>query len=203
MTRVKICGIRTLEAAIEAERGGADYIGFIFYPKSHRYIKPADAAKIAQNIIKCKKVGVFVDEQVTIVNEISERVNLDYVQLHGHEDEDYAKKINRPIIKAWRYGDGFNVEDANKFPCELILLDSFIKGKAGGTGQTFNWNAAAEETKKLKKPVLIAGGISVDNVSEVIKIFSPFGVDVSGSLEINGIKSIDKIQKFLKFIIDN
>ena len=200
MTKVKICGIKTLEAAAAAAEHGADFIGFIFFERSHRYIDPRGAAEIARRVSGVKKVGVFVDEPIEVVNSIADRVRLDYVQLHGHENADYALKIERPIIKAWRFGDNFDVQSANDFPSEIVLLDSFIKGKVGGTGQLFNWTAAAQLTERLKKPLLIAGGISAENVSTAIEMFRPFGIDVSGSLEIDGEKSVELIEKFLRAV---
>ena len=199
MLKVKVCGIKTLEAAVEANKNNVDYIGFIFYKKSPRYIKPFAAAEIAR-AVKCKTVGVFVDESLESLKEISHLVDLDLVQLHGNEDAKYASRIRKPVIKAWRYGEGFNARDADNFPCDIILLDSYVKGQAGGTGQIFNWHKASTETKKLTKPLMIAGGISIENVREVVDIFQPFGVDVSGSLEVNGIKSVNKIREFLKLV---
>ena len=219
MTKVKVCGIKTIESAEAASKNGAAFIGFIFFKKSRRYIDPIDAAKIVRHIStiapsidlidpsinatinpSVKTVGVFVDEKSDAVNEIADRVGLDYVQLHGRETDEYARRIERPIIKAWRFGDNFDVRLANEYPCAIVLLDSFVKGQAGGTGQLFNWTAAARLTVGLTKPLLIAGGISIENVSTAIEIFQPFGVDVSGSLEIDGVKSIDRIEKFLRAV---
>lgn len=203
MIKVKICGIQTLDAAVEADKNGADFIGFIFYRKSPRYIDPFKAAEIAKSV-SCKKVGVFVDEEPLTVNGISRLVNLDYIQLHGNEDAKYISKIHRtPIIKAFPYKEDFDVREVNKFPCEIVLLDSFVKGRMGGTGKTFDWHKASTEIRKLTKPVLIAGGISTQNILEVIDIFHPFGVDLSGSLEINGVKSVNKIREFLQRVKGN
>ena len=197
-TRIKICGIRTWEAARAADEGGSDFVGFIIWPGSRRYITPEDAAAIIEKLRHAKSVGVFVDEPVEAVNEIAERIGLDYVQLHGHEDTGYARKIRRPVIKAWRFGDGFTAAEANEFPADIVLLDSFVPGQAGGTGQPFAWREAASETAKLKKPLLVAGGISSGNLEEAARIFHPFGVDVSGSLEENGEKSPKLIRDFLQ-----
>ncbi len=204
MIAVKVCGIRTAEAAEAATNNGAAFIGFIFFDRSRRYINPTDAARIARHIPSTvKTVGVFVDEPSDSVNAIADRAGLDYVQLHGRETIDYASTIERPIIKAWRFGDNFDVQAANEYPCEIILLDSYVKGQAGGTGQLFNWTAAATMTERLTKPLLIAGGISIDNVSTAIKMFRPFGVDVSGSLEVDGEKSVELIKNFLRAVRAN
>ena len=118
--------------------------------------------------------------------------------MHGSETAEYAKKICRPIIKAYRYGDGFSVDAANNFPCEFVLIDSFVKGAAGGTGKSFDWLSSAREINKITKPVFIAGGISIENFAEAAEIFNPYALDVSGSLEIDGVKSVAKIENFLR-----
>ena len=200
MLKVKICGIKTLEAAVAADQAGADLIGFIFYRKSSRFVNPFKAAEIAKSI-KCKKVGVFVDESPGIVNGVIRLVGLDYVQLHGNEDAKFAAKIRHvPIIKAWRYNDELDMREVNKYPSDLILFDIFDKDRVGGTGKTFDWHKASLETRKLTKPFFIAGGISKQNVQEVVKIFRPYGIDLSGSLEIRGAKSISKIHDFMEWV---
>ncbi len=199
MLKVKICGIKTREAAIAAEENGADFIGFIFYKNSARFISPFKAAEISK-AVALKKVGVFVNESAGVINGIIRLVGLDYVQLHGNEDEQFVQKIRAPIIKAWRYNDNLDMREVNNFPCDMILLDSFVKGRAGGTGQTFDWRKASLETRKLTKPFFIAGGISTQNLREVVDIFQPYGIDLSGSLEINGVKSVNKICEFMNHI---
>ena len=195
--KIKICGIKTENAAQAVENYGADFIGCIFYKKSRRYIEPEVAAQILKPLTRVKKVGVFVDENVSIVNEISELLKLDYVQLHGNENPDYAAQINKPIIKAYRFGENFNIDDANNFPCEFILIDSFVKGQVGGTGQTFNWENSAEKISRITKPIFIAGGISQENFRDAARTFKPYALDVSGSLEVDGEKSVEKIKSFM------
>lgn len=196
--KAKLCGMKTLAAATAAQDAGADFIGFIFYKKSHRYIMPEQAKEIAAKLKNIKKVGVFVDAPLDEVNTIADMVDLDYIQLHGRETTDYATKCNRPIIKAFRYGDGFSYELANNFPAEIILIDAYKEGAAGGTGINFNWQQAKDDIAKVNKPVLIAGGITRKNLAAVKNIFNPYGVDVSGSLEINKEKSIKKINEFMQ-----
>lgn len=197
MLKAKLCGMKTLAAAAAAEQAGADFIGFIFWRHSHRFIEPREAAGISQALQKVKKVGVFVDETPDAVNEIAKQCQLDFVQLHGHEDADYARTILRPVIKAYRYGDGFSADAANAFPADMILVDAYRPGEAGGTGTSFDWQRAQQEIAEVQKPVLIAGGISEDNVGEVQRIFHPFAVDVSGSLEIHKEKSPARIASFM------
>lgn len=198
--KIKICGIKTVEAARAAADNGADFLGFIFYDKSRRYVAPEKAAVIAKEVGGAKKVGVFVDAPFYFVNDVAVLCDLDFVQLHGHESAEYAKKINRSVIKAFRYGDDFSVEAANAYPAEIVLIDTFKKGEAGGTGEKFNWQRAAEDCEKLMKPLLVAGGISAANAKEAHDLFRPFGLDVSGSLEENGEKSVEKITAFMDYL---
>ena len=201
-TLVKICGLRSYEAARIAVEAGAAFIGFVFVPSSRRYIAPEEAARIINALppSSAKTVGVFVDAPPEEVNRIAEICRLDFVQLHGREDAAYAAKISRLLIKAYRYGDDFSVEEANGFPAAYILLDSFSQGQAGGTGKTFAWRQAAIETRRLTKPLILAGGLNADNVATAVEIFHPFAVDVSGGVEENGRKSPDKIKEFLQSI---
>ncbi len=195
--RVKMCGMQTLAAARAAEAAGADYIGFIFAQGSRRYVAPETAHEIAREMQRVKKVGVFVDAPMAEVNQIADAVGLDYVQLHGHETAEIARMAERPVIKAYRYGDDFDAETANVYPAEIILVDSYVKGAAGGTGLTFHWQEAAREIARVTKPVLIAGGITAANVREAVETFHPFGIDVSGGLEEDGVKSKAKITAFM------
>lgn len=201
--KAKLCGMKTLAAARAAEEAGATFVGFIFWPKSHRYIEPAAAAEIVAELHRVKTVGVFVDEDAGRVNAIANDVGLDFVQLHGHEDAAYARRIVRPVIKAYRYSASFDAKAAAAFPAQYILLDSGTAQLPGGTGKQFAWREAAravDEVPELKKRLLIAGGVAEEHVAEIEQIFHPFGVDVSGSLEVDGEKSIEKIQSFMKAV---
>ena len=195
--RVKMCGMKTIAAARAAEEAGADYVGFIFAEKSRRYIATETAREIVRQLHRVQTVGVFVDAPMDTVNEIAELVGLDYVQLHGHETADMARRAACPVIKAYRYGDDFSAEEANAYPAEIILVDSYVAGAAGGTGTAFGWQEAAREIARVTKPVLIAGGITAENVGEAAEVFHPFGVDVSGGLEEDGEKSEAKIRAFM------
>ena len=198
--RVKMCGMRTMAAARAAEEAGADYIGFIFAKNSRRYVAPEAAREIVRTLRRVKKVGVFVDAPMDEINEIAAYVGLDYVQLHGHESAEMARQSEHPVIKAYRYGDDFDADAANVYPAEMILVDSYVQGAAGGTGTAFHWQEAAREIARVTKPVLIAGGITAENVGEAAAIFQPFGVDVSGGLEKNGEKSEAKIRVFMEVV---
>ena len=198
--RVKMCGMKTVSAALAAEEAGADYIGFVFAKKSRRFIAPKAAQEIVRELRRAQKVGVFVDAPMDEVNAIAALVGLDYVQLHGHETAETARGSERPVIKAYRYGDDFDVDAANKYPAEIILVDSYLQGAAGGTGTVFAWQEAAREIARVTKPVLIAGGITAENVGEAAAVFHSFGVDVSGGLEEQGEKSEEKIRAFMEAV---
>ena len=195
MARVKICGIRDIKAAKAAK--AADFMGFIMSERFRRYCPPDTVKYICNTVQGPKKVGVFVDQPLDEVNEIAEYCGLDMVQLHGHESMEYAEKIQKPIIKAFRYGEDFSLEGAEAYPAAYILIDSYSKATVGGSGISFKWREAASTIKQLKKPYIIAGGISAETLQEAIKIFDPYGIDASGSMEIEGRKSPELIRKFL------
>lgn len=194
---VKICGIQSLEIAKVVEENKADLMGFIF-ADSRRYINPIAAAKISAEIKSVAKVGVFVNEEPARVNEIADFCHLDYVQLHGNETIEYCKKVKYPIIKAFRYKEDFDPKILYQYSVDMILIDTYQAGSAGGTGRCFDWKTAKGKLSKLHLPVFIAGGISKMNVGEMINVLNPAGVDVSGGVESNGIKSKGKIIDFIK-----
>lgn len=200
MFLTKLCGMKTIEAARAAERAGADMIGFIFWKQARRYVAPELAREIAVQLARVKKVGVFVDEDISVVQKIAQLVPLDYVQLHGHETAEYAEEIGVPVIRAFRYTANLSADEVNAYPAEIALIDAYQTGVPGGTGETFDWRCAAEVLAKIKKPILIAGGISENNFRDAMEIFHPYGLDVSGSLEINGEKSIARIESFLSAV---
>lgn len=203
--KVKICGLRALEAARAAERAGADFLGFILWPESRRFVSANRAADIVRSLSGgAMAVGVVVDQPLESVAALARRCRFGAIQLHGHEPPEYAERLREAadvrIIKAFRWRDDFSVEAANDYPADYILLDTFKKGMAGGTGETFRWREAAEETQKLKKPFFLAGGISAENAGEAARTLSPFALDVSGSLEEEGEKSPEKIRAFMQVI---
>lgn len=201
---IKICGIRDMEAA-QAVAKGADMMGFIMSSRFWRYAEPAVVKKITQNVLTCTKVGVFVDEPVAEVAELARACHLNMVQLHGHESKAYAEELKNllagsgvGIIKAFRYGDDFAWEAANDYPADMVLVDSYSRNTAGGSGIAFAWSKAAESIRQLRKPYLIAGGIKKGNIRTAEEIFHPYGLDVSSSLEIERKKDPQLIREFLK-----
>lgn len=192
---VKICGIQTKEAAEVVVASGADFIGFLF-AESKRNIKPSVAAEIAKVIPpSVKKVGVFVNESVDRILEIADIVGLDYIQLHGDEKPEVAEILPYKVIKAFSVGPE-NLHEIASYPCDYYLLDS-PKGKyRGGNGKTFDWNLIKKIPIDPNK-IILAGGLSSENVQQAIKTVNPIGVDVSSGVETNGIKDNEKIKEFV------
>jgi phosphoribosylanthranilate isomerase len=201
MTKVKICGITDLEDAQLAVRLGADMLGFNFYEKSARYIRPNEAARIVNGLPKyVLKVGVFVNMEPYRVDEFVSLVGLDAVQIHGDEDEAFFDELrsetNAEIIKAYRIGNGdtaISVTDEDGY----ILLDSFSESY-GGSGTTFDWSLAFE-MGNVRDRIILAGGLTPENVAEAVKSVKPFGVDVASGVESSaGKKDPAKLEKFIK-----
>lgn len=178
---VKICGITRLEDAATAVELGASALGFVFWPKSPRYVDPEQArAIVAQLPAFVTTVGVFVDQPPHHVNDVARHVGLTAVQLHGNEMIDVLEHIERPVVKA--IDDATQVEDADAWPARVrLLIDAHDPEKRGGTGRTVDWTRAA--TFAARRPVLLAGGLTPANVAEAIRVVKPFGIDVSSGVE--------------------
>ena len=197
-TKIKICGITNLKNALDAVEIGVDALGFVFFKKSPRYIEPQKARVIIDSLPSfVLRVGLFVnptkDEVLSAV--INSRVNL--LQFHGDEDEKFCNQFNLPYIKAISFRDGINLLEY----CQLfasssaILIDTYSQEMRGGTGKTFNWNLIP---KNLPLPLIIAGGLDSKNVSSLINSADPYGVDVSGGVELNkGIKDYSMMKNFV------
>ena len=211
MTRVKICGIKEEIHALTAAEAGADFIGLVFAP-SQRQLIPARVEKIAAAVKKSghttEVVGVFVNMPAAEVNKIADDCHLDRVQLSGDESWEYCSKINRPLIKALRVSRRQSPQEI----CDILaggtkiltnqkhvyLLDSRVKGKYGGTGMTFNWNLARQVAEQF--PVIVAGGLTPENVGKLVKLAKPWGIDVSTGVETGGVKSVEKIRAFIRAV---
>ncbi len=202
MTRIKICGITNLEDALLAATLGADALGFIFAP-SPRQINSAKAREIIKKIPPfISSVGVFVNEKPGKIKELVNECSLDYIQLHGEEPPEFCQSLfPQKIIKTFRIKDEKSLEQVSSyFQVRAILLDTFVKGKAGGTGITFNWQLA-REAKKMGKPIILSGGLSPKNVREAIESAAPFAVDISSGIESHpGKKDRVKLAGFIKAV---
>lgn len=192
---VKTCGIMTSVAAETAVEAGADFIGFVFAP-SKRYLTANAAAEIAATIpSSVKKVGVFVNETLENITSIAKQVGLDYVQLHGDETSEFAEQLPYPIIKAFpATQEGF--AKLKDYPCDYYLIDSPFGSNRGGNGTSFDWTVLKELNLDSNK-LILAGGLTLENVPQAISLTEPIGVDVSSGIETDGKKDLSKIKNFI------
>ncbi len=196
--RLKICGITNLEDALLAADMGAHALGFIFYPKSPRKVE-VDAAReiISQLPPFILTVGVFVDEEPQTVRDVATRAGLDWLQLHGKESPEYCRSLGRRVIKAFRIQDEKSLASLAAFrgAAQAFLLDTYKKGLVGGTGETFNWNLARQA--RQYGPIILAGGLTPENVAQAITIAQPQAVDVASGVEAApGRKNPEKLRAF-------
>jgi phosphoribosylanthranilate isomerase len=198
-TRVKICGLTRAEDINSAVRLGADAIGLVFYGPSPRSvtIDLAEAlGRLAPPFVSV--VGLFVNPEASQVKEVLQRVPLDLLQFHGDETADFCQQFNRRWIKAIRVKDVGQIDHAfdQYQQASGLLVDAWDPDYYGGTGQSFNWNLIPD---KRPIPLILAGGLSSDNVASAIKQVRPWAVDVSGGVEKGkGIKDVEKITDFMK-----
>lgn len=193
-TRLKICGITNKEDAIMVSNFGADAIGFVF-AESKRKITPEKAKEIIKILPPfITTVGIFMNTASSEVNEITEYTFIDAVQLHGNETPEYCYKINRKVIK----GIAVTVDDTKETLIKKMRnysVSAFILDPGRGSGKTFNWDIA----RGIDKPLIIAGGLTPDNVRQVIRDLHPYGVDVSTGVEKDyGKKDKEKVKRFIE-----
>ncbi|MDR9419031.1 phosphoribosylanthranilate isomerase [Gracilimonas sp.] len=201
-TKIKICGITNLEDARFAAGELVDYLGFIFYKQSPRYIEPAEAGAIINWIEGPEKVGVFVNEAVDDLNSIAKQSGLDYVQLHGDESPEYCELVDKPVIKVIHIEEE-SVDYLLKHQIEqyadvadFLLFDTKIDGLWGGTGTSFDWSIITD--LDIDIPFFLSGGLNAENIMEAIETVQPYAVDVSSSLEQKpGLKDFSKIEAFM------
>ncbi len=202
--RVKICGVRAPEQALAAADAGADYLGLVFYPSSHRLVTPAQAAAITRALRERaagdhapKAVGVFVNEPPERINALAQECALDLAQLSGDESPEVCRAINIPVIKAVRPRtlEDLDVLAAYRPGVLAFLLDTPVAGMWGGTGAVGDWSLAYEMARRY--PTLLAGGLTPENVRAAIEAAQPWGVDVSSGVETNGQKDHLKIFDFV------
>jgi phosphoribosylanthranilate isomerase len=197
MVKVKICGNTTLDDAIAAVQGGADAVGFIFYRKSPRAVEPKAAADIVARLPPfVVPVGVFVNEDLAVVRRIMEECRIPLAQLHGDETPQYCLELGRPVIKAIRVRDQRDLERLASYQVSGFVLDAFVEGVPGGTGVTVDWDLVSEA--QMLGPIILAGGLTPDNVVEAIRRVRPYGVDVSSGVEAApGVKDHAKVRAFI------
>jgi len=200
MTKIKICGITNKVDAINASRLGVDMMGFVFYEKSKRRVSPMAAGDIINEIPpSIGRVGVFVDEDKDNVLKIAEDASLDTLQFHGNETPEYCKffKDRFKVIKAFRLRDKKDLRRVNDYDVDFILLDTYKKDSAGGTGEMFDWKILKDF--EILKPVILSGGLTPENISLAIRELAPYGVDVSTGVEKEpGKKDLELMKRFIE-----
>lgn len=189
MTKVKICGLSTVEAVETAVLAGADYIGFVF-AESKRQVSLEQAQELAKRVTgKTKIVGVFVSPSLEELEQAISRVPLDMVQIHGAFDEALMPMISVPVIRAIQLSDQ---EAQVSSQADYLLFDAPV----AGSGQTFDWGLLKDQ--KIQQDFFIAGGLTEDNVRQARETFQPYAVDVSSGVETDGRKDIEKIKAFIE-----
>lgn len=196
--RTKICGITRVGDALVAAQAGVDAIGLVFYGKSPRAVSIAQAQLITAALPPfVTVVGLFVNATRSEVNAVLDSVPLDVLQFHGDESPADCAGFSRPYFRALRMQPGLDIAElaAQYTDAQGILLDAWVPGVHGGTGERFDW---ARIPENLAKPLILAGGLNADNVGQAVQQVQPWAVDVSGGIEVShGIKDAEKIRKFL------
>lgn len=194
MTKIKLCGLSRscdIEAANVLK---PSYIGFVFAPRSRRYVTMEKAAELKKLLnVDIQAVGVFVNERPETVADLLTRGIIDMAQLHGSESEEYISQLrsltSKPILKAFRIDTAQDIADAQASTADLVLLDS----GSGGTGAVFDWQLI----QGIHRPYFLAGGIGIDNVATAMRKLHPYGVDVSSGIETDGVKDQQKMSAFV------
>jgi phosphoribosylanthranilate isomerase len=197
LVKVKICGLRRKEDIEYANELKPDYVGFVF-AKSKRQVEVEQALYLISFLDKeIKTVGVFVNEPVENVLKIAQTLNLDVLQFHGDETQDYVDNFkNFTVWKAIRIKDKEDLEKTKEFRVNSFVFDTLTKKEYGGTGKTFNWEVL--KGFELNVPIILAGGLNENNVEEAIKIVNPYAVDVSSGVETEGYKDFKKMKSFIE-----
>ena len=199
-TEIKICGLTSLDDAQAAKEAGADFLGFVLYPKSPRGISASALCRIVERIIgRPKIIGVFVNESRADILRITSDCNLYAVQLHGDESVGDFADMPVPVWRALHVYNGKTVPKADQWPAERYVMDAAASGQYGGTGTTTDWPVAARLAKRFS--VMLAGGLTPENVSEAIRIVQPTGVDVASGVEKEpGRKDYKKLKAFIEAV---
>jgi phosphoribosylanthranilate isomerase len=199
-TKIKICGITNIEDAELAVGLGADVLGFIFYPKSPRYIKVQDAANICNALPPfVVKVGVFVNELEYEIEKALHECLLNALQFHGDEPPGFCQKFAAKSIKAIRVRDEESLHAAAEYDVDALLLDTYTDELRGGTGRTFDWSLAVRAKEFLSAPIILSGGLTTANVQEAVRKVRPYAVDVASGVEREpGKKDPEKLRRFIE-----
>ncbi|BEV08040.1 MULTISPECIES: phosphoribosylanthranilate isomerase [unclassified Methylophilus] len=201
-TRVKICGITRLEDALAAIAAGADALGFVFYAPSPRAVSAEQARAIVAALPPfVSKVGLFVNAPADEVRQVIATTGLDCLQFHGDESAQDCAQFNLPYYKAIRVKPGVNLIqcESDFASATALLLDTYSEKAVGGTGEAFDWSLIPLQ---MQKPLILAGGLQVENVAQAVEQIQPYAVDISGGVEVQkGIKSPQKIAAFMRQVV--
>lgn len=197
MTRVKFCGLRHKDDVAEAVALGVDALGFVFYEPSSRYVAPEDAATLTRAVPAfLTRVGLFVNENAETIKRIFEIARLNLIQYHGEESPEFCDSVGLPYIKAFRVRQDTDIRGAmDRYPnASGFLLDAYVKGQPGGTGERFDWGLIP----RSYAPIILAGGLTPGNAKDAIEQVAPWALDVSGGIESKpGRKDPDKMARFM------
>jgi phosphoribosylanthranilate isomerase len=199
MTRIKICGITNIEDALAAINLEVDALGFVFFPKSPRYIEPEKAEEIRRNVpLFTLCIGVFVNEKEDKVLQIARQCKLDGLQFHGNESPEYCSYFSGyKVIKTFPLKSKEELKSIEHYPVQAILVDAFDSVRIGGTGKNANWELAREA--KNYGPLILAGGLNENNIQEAIRVVKPYAVDISSGIEKSpGIKDHKSMRRFVR-----
>lgn len=196
MTRIKICGLRRAEDIGAVNGLRPEYIGFVFFRGSKRYVTPEEARTLRDGLApEIRAVGVFVDEKPETVARLLEEGIIDIAQLHGHEDEAYLAELrkltDKPLIKAFRVRSAEDALQAQASTADAILLDA-----GAGDGKTLDWNWLEAVTR----PFFLAGGLNPENAGKAVRKLEPYAVDVSSGVETDGVKDVMKMRAFVRAV---
>ncbi|MDA0669970.1 MAG: phosphoribosylanthranilate isomerase [Proteobacteria bacterium] len=200
--KIKICGITNLEDALASAVAGADAIGFVFFEGSQRYCPPENAKLISKKTPPfLTKVGLFVNHDKNFIRDILDQNIIDVIQFHGNECNDFCKSFNFPFIKVIPVRKSTDIVKISEefIDASSILLDTFDTKHYGGSGKSFDWSLIPKDTAK---PIIIAGGLNVENVKTLIRHYKPYAVDVSGGVEdgVKGVKCHKLLNSFIKVV---
>lgn len=196
MSRIKICGLTREEDIDHVNELKPDYVGFVF-ATSKRQVTPKEAIKLIEKLDKgIKKVGVFVNPSMEEARRIAEACDLDVLQFHGEEKPEDIIGFPQETWKSFRIKDQESFRELEAYSVGGYLLDTYVKGQQGGTGKAFDWNIDSNINKN--KMIILAGGLSPENVEEAVRKMKPHVVDVSSGVETDGYKDFEKIKKFIE-----
>ncbi|MBN2866926.1 MAG: phosphoribosylanthranilate isomerase [Thiotrichales bacterium] len=201
-TRVKICGLTNVTDALMVANAGADAVGLVFYAPSPRHVEIEQACSIAKALPAfVTKTALFVNPDASYVKAVLEQVQIDLLQFHGDETPEFCQQFGLPYMKAIRMQATTDLTQlAEQYASSCgILLDAYKPGVPGGTGEQFNWDWVP---KTLSKPIILAGGLTAENIHQAIQITQPWAVDVSGGVEASkGLKSPEKVTLFMQQVM--